>query len=211
MPSGTITSSAGLPPTRPPNLCTDPSASGGLISNDAIKSAITQATAGKIPSCVLDGVAQNEGAYDGTYLVNGKCSPNECGATGPFQITIGHTYSTQRVCAQDTSCNACSTLADKSSCQDAIKAYGLPSNTNPCDPVSAANAAVSLLIDKSFNQLNNGDYASQQAAIITAGNGYYGTSDPQDRCGGCSYGEQVYKNCDASYVCQSQAQPTPTP
>ncbi len=204
--SGDVTSSAGRPATRPANLCADPGASGGLVSNDAIKNAITQATAGKIPSCVLDGVAQNEGAYEGTYLVGGKCAPNECGATGPFQITIGHTFTTDSsACKQDTSCKACGLT----SCPNAIKDYGLPANTNPCDPLSAAQAAVSLLQSKSNNQLTDGDPTAQQLAIITAANNYYGSSEPVDRFGGCSYGEQVYKNCDASYVCQSQAQPTP--
>ncbi len=162
--------------------------------------AVTAATSGKIPSCVLQGVANNEGAA--IEIASGKCSPNECSAAGPFQITVGFTFSTKNgQCSQDTSCKSCGL----SSCPNAIKDY-VP-GTNPCDTESAAKAAVSMLIGKARYYGLALDTTGNPQAIIAAGDSYYGAAVPIARFGGCSYGEQVYKTCNSTYACRPHTLP----
>jgi hypothetical protein len=135
-----------------------------------------------VPACVLEGVAKIEGAYDG----GAPCSPNECGAYGPFQITIGN----------------CKPACGASSCPNAAKALGVTKD-QLCDFNSAAYQAARLLTGKSkyFGLMltNSTDYKSQQQAIIIAGDSYYGTTKPIARLGGLSYGEWVYAHCDSTY------------
>lgn len=162
-----------------------------------LEASITAATAGKIPRCVLAGVAEIEGAA--AEIASGKCSPNQCSATGPFQITIGFTYSGSGAsCNKDTTCAACG----KTSCPNALPM--LPAGVNPCDTASAANAAVSLLIGKASYFGRTLDMSGNMDAIITAGDSYYGAPVPISRFGGCSYGEWIYKNAcgNASYECR---------
>lgn len=170
------------------------------VSGDA-QSAIVSATAGKIPQCVLEGVGQIEGAYGTSWLIDGQCKPNQCSATGPFQITVG--IDTQG----RTTCNDCgpSWKDGSRTCPDGWPGSWPPAagQPSPCDYDDAANRAVELLIAKAnyFGlTLGNGTPQSQRDAIIIAGDSYYGTTAPIARLGGLSYGEWVYAHCDPTYT-----------
>ena len=152
-----------------------------------------------IPQCVLEGVAQIEGAYgwkpDDPRIA--ECRPNVCSAAGPFQITIG------RDANNDTSCPSCPSKW--------VEQYGCPNTwgsdpESPCNYAHAAERAVQILKAKAGYQgytLGPGDPRTQKEAIMAAGYGYYGSNAPIDRLGGCSYGEFVYKHCDPSYQCKA--------
>lgn len=152
-----------------------------------------------IPQCVLEGVAQIEGAYgwqpNDTRIT--ECRPNVCSATGPFQITIGRDANGDRMCP---------------SCPSKwVEQYGCPNTwgsdpESPCNYAHAAERAAQILKAKAGYQgytLGPGDPRSQQQAIMVAGYGYYGSNTPIDRLGGCSYGEFVYQHCDPSYQCKA--------
>lgn len=216
------TPTAGVPKIGPPNETITSSTAGDIppaaCSADSggktvsATSELVRQTATKynIPSCALDGVAENEGAY-----IPSACAPNQCGAMGPFQITVGYTYATtaEGVCKETSKCAQCTGIGG-GACPDALKYY-VP-GTDPCDPRQAAEAAASMLIGKSkyFGKTLTGitSLTSEDAkqAIIVAGDSYFGsTSVHYD--GGCSYGEQVYKKCNPAYTCAPHAFPTKAP
>lgn len=163
--------------------------------------AIEQATAGKIPACVLEGVKWIEtgDGWDGS-----RCRVNSCSAAGPFQITTGKDANGNAACP---GCN--SSWVAKNGCPNT---WGNRPG-DPCDPFASAIAAVEILIGKAefwterifgvVKPLSAGNPTSQRDAIITAGNAYYGGAASIPRLGDCSYGEFVYKHCDASYQCGS--------
>lgn len=131
-----------------------------------------------VPSCVLEGIATVEGAYEG----GAPCQKNECGAYGPFQITTG----------------SCKPSCGASSCPNEQKAYGATLQ-QLCDFSSAANIAASILVGKANywgTPLSaTAPIQSQKAAIINAADSYYGVGWPIQRLGGLSYGEFVYAHC----------------
>jgi hypothetical protein len=201
MPPEPVTSNVDTPPA--PSCENGSSQNEFPIKTGSLDAAITKATAGKIPKCVLQGVANIEGAA--IEIASGKCSPNQCGAMGPFQITVGFTFSGSGAsCQKDTTCAACGL----SSCPNAIKYY-VP-GTNPCDTESAAKAAVSMLIGKSAYFGKPLDMTGDKDAIIVAGDSYYGAPVPIQRFGGCSYGEWIYKDAcgHPEYVCAAHEFPT---
>ncbi len=156
-----------------PKFASGPTGSG-------IQKAIDNAAAGKIPKCVLEGVAYIEGGYTGDYT----CKPNECSAAGPFQITTG------------VGC----TSACGGKCPNAK-----PKNmsvADMCDTDKSAGVAVNLLMGKAkyFNTplSPTASVQSQRRAIINAGDSYYGSGAPVGRLGGLSYGEWVYAHCSPS-------------
>lgn len=164
---------------RPPNS----TSSNPISPNFTPPSHITAGNAtALVPACMLEGVAQIEGAYEG----GAPCTPNECGAYGPFQITIGN----------------CKPSCGASSCPNAAQQLGV-TKAQLCDFNSAAYQAARLLVGKSkyFGfPLTNADPKTQRQAIIIAGDSYYGTTAAVGRLGGLSYGEWVYAHCDPSYT-----------
>lgn len=130
-----------------------------------------------VPACVLEGIAKIES--DGQAL----CSPNECGAYGPFQITTGQ----------------CTSACHASSCPNAAKDLGVTKDAL-CDINSAAYQAARLLVGKA-NYWGTpisatASIQSQKAAIVNGADSYYGVGTPITRLGGLSYGEWVYQHCD---------------
>lgn len=165
------------------------------------------ATAAGIPDCVLNGVYQIESS-GGT---NVSCSPNVCGAVGPFAITVGFTGSTQNgQCSQSTDCSQC----PAGYCPNAIAGTGLTA-ADMCDTGKAAAFAARLLKGKAgyFGKNLSGTNAqiagstTLQDAIIAGGNSYFGSNHTfeqgQNIEPGCSYGESILrKYCGVtSYTC----------
>jgi hypothetical protein len=201
-----------------PSQCTPEGSDGNGGGGPANKAIVANAAAQwGIPTCVLDGVAELEGAY-----VSGACTPNQCGAMGPFQITVGYTYGNgdSGQCSKDTACKKCG----GNSCPNAVNDYlqgvsqQLGHQINPCNPAEAAYAAGSMLKGKAayFDADLTGSDAlvgtseELQDAVIYAGNSYFGSNyvfqtgsnvEP-----GCSYGESILKKyCGVStYVCGSR-------
>ncbi len=170
-------------------------------SDVPIQQAIEDAAGGKIPQCVLEGVAFIEGGY--SWDINStQCRPNVCSAAGPFQITVGQDAT------GDTHCRSCGpSWADGSrTCPDSWS-NNWPDDktaTSPCDMQAAASQAVNILqakADYRGNTLDARPPQQQQQTIIQAGNDYYGSNVSIPRLGGCSYGEFVYKHCVPSYQC----------
>jgi hypothetical protein len=172
-------------PPGPENTSTWASTPGGTSANPVPPgftppSSITAGNAlALVPACVLEGVAKIEGAYDG----GAPCSPNECGAYGPFQITIGN----------------CKPSCGASSCPNAASALGVTKD-QLCDFNSAAYQAARLLVGKAKYWGTpisaTSPVQSQRAAIINGADSYYGAGIPISRLGGLSYGEWVYQHCD---------------
>lgn len=168
------------------------------------------ATAG-IPNCVLDGVY----AMESSRGANSSCTPNVCGAVGPFAITVGFTGSRQGggQCSKDTACSQC----PAGYCPNAIEGTGLTA-ADMCDTGKAAAFAARLLKGKAdfFGKNLTGtdrDIAGSvdlQDAIIAGGNSYFGSNHTftsgQNIEPGCSYGESVLKKyCGvSSYICGSR-------
>ena len=182
-PSEVSAASESVPPSVP-NTSTWASTSGGSSAKPIQSkfSAPSPIASNLVPSCVLEGVAKIEGAYDG----GAPCKNNECGAYGPFQITTGQ----------------CTSQCGASSCPNAAKALGVTKD-QLCDFGTAAAAAARLLVGKSkyFGYtLSTADPKTQRDAIIIAGDSYYGITKPIARLGGLSYGEWVYAHCDPNYT-----------
>ena len=145
------------------------------------------AAAKMVPACVLNAVATIEGAFEGGT----SCKPDECGAVGPFQVSIGQ----------------CTNACHASSCP----ASELPKNvsrTDACGWDVGANVAASVLIGKAkyfgYN-LTNASPATQKWAIIFAADAYNGTTHTISRLTSSTgkpltYGEWVYAHCDPSYT-----------
>lgn len=204
LPPGPITSEVGNP--GGPLSCSA-SAEQFPERKSPLETAIVEATRSVIPRCVLDGVAIAEGAKteQGAEIPQ-ACVPNECSATGPFQITVGFTYANQGgQCSTTTTCADCGGLSGDKTCPNAIKYYlsNIMPGFNPCDTKQAAKAAVSMLIGKAkyFGTplpgptANLNDPAVRQS-IIVAGDSYFGSTKPlSGRFGGLSYGEFVLSKC----------------
>lgn len=200
--------------------CT-PQGGTGQSSGNIVQAVQAGAAKAGIPLCVLDGVAKIEGAYAG-----GACTPNQCGAMGPFQLTVGYTYAENNgQCVKDSSCSQCGGV---SSCPNAIADYlqgvaqTLGHQVDPCNANDAAYAAASMLKGKAayFNTNLSGSNSNVSianeallTAIIYAGNSYYGSSEPftsgSNIVPGCSYGESIVKNyCGVSaYTCGTLNRP----
>lgn len=177
------TSGPSYPPSEP-DTTTWASTPGGASANPIQPkfSVPSPISSNMVPSCVLEGVAKIEGAYDG----GAPCSNNECGAYGPFQITTGN----------------CKASCGASSCPNAASGLGATKD-QLCDFGTASQLAARLLVGKSkyfgYN-LTTADPKTQKEAIIIAGDSYYGITKPIARLGGLSYGEWVYAHCDPTYT-----------
>ncbi len=218
LPPGPITSEAGNP--GGPQSCAA-SAEQFPERKSPLEAAIVEATRGVIPRCILDGVAIAEGAKteQGAEIPQ-ACVPNECSATGPFQITVGFTYANQGgQCSTTTTCADCGGLSGDKTCPDAIKYYlsNTMPNFNPCDTKQAAKAAVSMLMGKAkyFGMplpgptANLNDPAVRQS-IIVAGDSYFGSTKPLGgRFGGLSYGEFVLSKCVSGVTHTDHSFPVP--
>ncbi|HLD24910.1 MAG TPA: hypothetical protein VJB96_03235 [Patescibacteria group bacterium] len=178
------------------------------LTGGDINQAIAQAAAANnIPECVLNGVANIEGAFD-----SDQCSINECGAIGPFAITTDHTYSDDNgQCVVDTDCNQCAAKQ----CPNTLATLPQYTETDMCDRNKSADAAAKILKMKSpgLNGTDD-DVPALAQAIITAGDGYFGSSHTftsgDNIVPGCSYGESLLVGwCQYSnYTCKG-ASPTP--
>lgn len=169
---------------------------------------INDATQGKIPACVLEGVKYIETGEQTDF--SGSCPVNACSAAGPYQVTTGAAPASGG--GWDTHCRDCGPDWKDGSedCPD-----GWPGdwpkiqdkdNPSPCsNTAAAARRAVEMLQEKAVIRCESLDTTrsiqEQRTAIITAAGSYYGANTPIPRLGGCSYGEFVYKHCDSSYVC----------
>lgn len=172
----------------------------------SVKDAITSATKGQIPQCVLEGVKFIESGPE--WFGGSTCLINQCSAAGPFAITVGQDAS------GDTRCRQCGESWKDGSrpCPDAWE-YDWPpgdQSKSPCNLTLSAEKAVNILIAKSQywtetmgmgHTLDTSDPASQKEGIILAGNSYVGSSQTWSHLGGCSYGEFVYKHCNPIYQC----------
>lgn len=200
---------ADVTPDRPLSGETDPNFNGPALFSGTMQKAITGATDGKIPACVLEGVKYLETGRQTDF--SGECRVNECSAAGPFQVTTGAAPAPEG--GWDTHCKQCggavsSWSTGERDCPDGwINSNWpqTPTDPNPCENVSAAAArAVQMLQDKArvrCETLDNRPATNQREAIITAGDSYFGSSEDLPGKGGCSYGEFVYQHCDGSYVC----------
>ena len=167
---------------------------------------INDATNGKIPACVLEGVKYIETGEQTDF--SGACPVNACSAAGPYQVTTGAAPAAGG--GWDTHCTLCGPnwSNGEKDCPDGWPG-GWPKNEgdpSPCsDTAAAARRAVEMLQEKAILRCESLDATrsiqEQKTAIITAAGSYYGVNDPIPRLGGCSYGEFVYKHCDGSYVC----------
>lgn len=151
-----------------------------------------------IPGCVLSGVADIEGASE--EMAQGSCVPNQCGAAGPFQVSVGVDS-----CGNKT-CDSCGSGWGGRACNDeswALKLAG-GSAASACDVGVAAKAAAAVVMGKAkgfkvpfaagqttFDPNN----AQQKKTIITAADAYYGVPTSIPRLGNLSYGEYVYQTC----------------
>lgn len=184
--------------------------------DSTIQEAIAQAaTEGNVPACVLESVKYIETGTQSDF--SGQCRINECSATGPFQITVGVVDD-----GRGGWTSYCGTCGGGKQCPDGWESVSRwpedPSVVNPCDIPTAAKHAVTMLQAKaaywtdyffgnaqSLVPASNADELSaQQDAIIVSGNSYYGSGKAIDRLGECSYGEFVYKHCNASYSCTGE-------
>ncbi|MEK7544335.1 MAG: hypothetical protein AAB557_05680 [Patescibacteria group bacterium] len=188
---------------------------GGTLSNfdptilGSAKETISNASSGKIPACVLEGIKYIETGTQTDFT--GACQINVCSAAGPYQITVG---SVKDETGQWTNrCKACGDIQ----CPDWWPGdWPRTDNApNPCDMQASAVRAVEMLQEKaeywtnrllgSVQRMYPGsspeELKAQQNAIIIGANSYYGSGEPIDRLGKCSYGEFVYKHCDPSYTC----------
>ncbi len=170
-----------------------------------LNKAITDATNGQIPACVLEAVKYIETGNQTNF--SGQCKINACSAAGPFQITVG-------VDANGNShCPGCgeSWKDGSRTCPDGWPGSwpNPPDNKpedSPCNMNAAADRAVQMLQQKAeyrCETLDNRDPTQQKDAIITAGDSYFGSSEEIPRLGGCTYGEFVYQHCDDSYKCET--------
>lgn len=203
-----------MTPTSPyacmPEGASEPESENTPTSDSPSQVTEAAATAG-IPNCVLDGVY----AMESSRGANSSCTPNVCGAVGPFAITVGFTGSRQGggQCSKDTACSQC----PAGYCPNAIEGTGLTA-ADMCDTGKAAAFAARLLKGKadSFGKDLTGtdrDIAGSvdlQDAIIAGGNSYFGSNHTftsgQNIEPGCSYGESVLKKyCGvSSYICRSR-------
>lgn len=173
------------------------------LDTTPIGAAMTQASRGKAPACVLQAVNYIENP---NWTPTTSCTINACSAAGPFQITTG-------IDGQgNTTCPRCGSLGY---CPDAWPNQW-PINSSqpsPCDVNYAATVAIDLYKSKASywtarnlgseqTLSENASIESQKNAIILGGDSYYGSSVSIPRLGGCSYGEFVYKHCTGgSYQC----------
>ncbi len=171
------------------------------VSHSGLDAAITQAAAwASIPACVLKGIAFIEGAT--TEMSKATCIPNQCGAAGPFQISVG-----QDTCGKKT-CDECGPNWKGRACNNETWALQKAGGTaaDACNINIAAKAAAAIVDGKAngfgvpFTHSSSSTIASQKQSIITAADAYYGVTSPIDRLGGLSYGEYVYKTCDPTYT-----------
>lgn len=190
--------------------------SGNTSLDAAINAAATWA---QIPACVLQGVAEIEGATE--EMAQKGCVPNQCGAAGPFQVSVG-----KDSCGSPT-CDNCGPNWKGVKCNDetwALKLAGAPAGdpaSSACDVGVAAKAAAAVIIGKSkglnipLPQTSTFDPANivQQNSIIKSADAYYGVTTPIARAplNGLSYGEYVYEKClrsldpSASYTHQTHS------
>lgn len=182
---------------------------GAPVSHSGFDQA-TQAAGGilGIPSCILQGVGEIEGATE--EMAQSSCIPNQCGATGAFQISVG-----MDSCGNKT-CDGCGPNWKGRACNDeswaltqAIKLTGASYSdpkTAACD-VKVAAVASGLVVmakaqgfkvpfDKTKKTFDPAD-TKQKQSIITASDAYYGVTSPIARAplNGLSYGEYVYQKC----------------
>ena len=172
-----------------------------------VEQAIQQATQGKMPACIIEGVKYHESDY--YWNPTSSCQINACSATGPFQIEVGVDSN------MDATCPQCPAAKGRCGGEWINHWPQAPDQnaTNPCDLTAASQRIVYLMQNKAreFSQLDLGTYqeitnapANQQRdVIIDAGNRYYGSSLPDSNFGNCSYGEFIYKHCDPTYCCGS--------
>lgn len=171
------------------------------VSHGGLSAAITAAAAwAKLPACVLQGVAEIEGATE--EMAQSACIPNQCGAAGPFQISVG-----QDTCGKKT-CDDCGPNWKGRACNDeswALKAAG-GTAADACNINIAAKAAAAVVMGKAngfgvpFNPSLVNSPSAQRQSIIIASDAYYGVTSPIPRLNGLSYGEYVYSKCDPSYT-----------
>ncbi len=186
---------------REPAQCSAGKPISNAVSRGGLDAAITEAAAwAKIPACVLRGIAFIEGAT--IEMEKPACIPNQCGAAGPFQISIG-----QDTCGKKT-CDECGPNWKGRACNDESWALKKAGGTvaDACNIKIAAKAAAAIVDGKAngfgvpFTHNTSSSIASQKRTIITAADAYYGVTSPIERLGGLSYGEYVYKTCDPSYT-----------
>ncbi len=183
------------------------------LDTSDVGKAITEATQGKIPRCILEAVKYIETGPG--WEPSTQCRINRCSAAGPFQITTGYApypmpdgvYQMPPGSAGTQLSNQCrqcgSSWADGSrTCPDAWNNNWpmTPSDISPCDINASARQAVSILQQKSQG-LSNSPPQSQARAIMLAGNRYFGSAASIPRLNGCSYGEYIYQHCVPSYQC----------
>ena len=186
--------------------CTTNKSISSSVSKSGLDEAITNAAAwAKIPSCVLTGVAEIEGAME--EMAQNTCVPNQCGAAGPFQISVGVDS-----CGQ-TDCKSCGpSWADGSrTCNNETWALETAGGTaaDACNVNVAAKAAAAVVegkansfgvpFDADASSFNSADSSLKQT-IITATDAYYGVTTPIPRLGNLSYGEYVYQTCTGTPV-----------
>lgn len=194
---------------REPAQCSDGGKPlGGGVSKTGLDKAITEAAAKtSLPACLFQGIAFIEGAT--AEMEKTSCVPNQCGAAGPFQISVG-----QDSCGSNT-CDSCGPSWKGRACNDetaAIKnAMGILGKSGDpkkyaCDVGVAAVAAGLIAQGKAkgfnvpFNPALANSPTAQKNSIITAADAYYGVTTPIARLGNLSYGEYVYSKCDPSYT-----------
>ncbi len=173
------------------------------LDSTPLGAAMTEASRGKAPACVLQAVNYIENP---NWTPTTSCTINACSAAGPFQITTGIDGN------GNTTCPRCGSLGY---CPDAWP-NNWPINSSqpsPCDAKFAASVAIDLYKSKASywtarnlgiaqTLSENASIESQKNAIILGGDSYYGSSVSIPRLGGCSYGEFVYKHCTGgSYQC----------
>lgn len=171
------------------------------VSHGGLEEAIAAAAAwAKIPSCVLAGVSEIEGADQ--EMAQSTCIPNQCGAAGPFQISVGVDS-----CGQ-TDCKSCGpSWADGNrTCNNESWALQEAGGTaaDACNVEVAAKAAAAVVKGKAngfgvpfaedASVFDPNDMKLKQT-IITATDAYYGVTSPIPRLGNLSYGEYVYQTC----------------
>lgn len=195
-----------IPAPTPADMCSIPGTN-GQVTGDIAAAVTAAAQQTSIPHCVLDGVAQIEGAYTAT-----SCTPNECGALGPFAITIGYTFSEQNgQCSKDTACNQCAAGSCPNALGETFSGTGL-TEADLCNAETAAVAAAQMLKGKAsfFGHDLTGtdsDVGNITTAIIAAGNAYFGSNHVFESGSniepGCSYGESIVrKYCGyTAYTC----------
>lgn len=186
--------------TREPAQCSEKvPLKGSIVSKNGLDAAIKNAaTLEHVQECVLQGIAYIEGADQ--EMEQSSCIPNQCGAAGPFQISVGVDS-----CGNKT-CDQCGPNWKGRKCNDetwALEAVG-GTAASACDVTIAARAAARIFLGKANGLGQTYSISNSQTlnknAIILGADAYYGVTSPIERLGGLSYGEFVYSKCDPSYT-----------